>query len=175
MKSFLSAAALALLLAAPAAAKPDKPAERPQALVRLVECRAIAAEAERLACYDREVAAVDAAAAARDLVVVDREDLRKTRRTLFGLTLPDLSVFGDDNEDKESVGRLETTIKTVRQDPYGRWHFELADGALWSQIDSRELPIDPRAGQAIRIRRAAMGSFLANVNNQTAIRVRRER
>ena len=95
------------------------------------------------------------------------------RRTLFGLSVPDLGIFGGGDGDEEGVSRVETTIASAGRNPDGRWTFRLADGARWVQADSRELGRDPAAGQPIAIRKAAMGSFLANVNKQIAIRVRR--
>lgn len=149
----------------------NAPAEPPEAFGRVVQCRAIAAAEARLACFDREVAAMEAAQASGQLVAMDRQQVRRTRRSLFGLALPDLNIFGDDSDDEASS--VETTIRSARQGPDGKWLIQLEDGARWAQIDSRNLAIYPRAGQPIRIRRAAMGSYLANVNNQTAIRVRR--
>jgi hypothetical protein len=163
-------------LTAPSAAQQARSdQQRSQVLRRVVDCRQIADGQERLACFDREVAAMDTAEARKDLVVVDREQLRKTRRTLFGLTLPNLSVFGDDNQDQEGISRIETRIKSATQNPLGKWIFALEDGGLWEQIDTRDLPLPPRAGQDIKIRKAAMGSYLANVKDQVAIRVRRMR
>ena len=169
---------LCLFLAASASAQQgeDKSQPRPQALSRVLDCRALQAEAERLACFDREVAALEQAATARDIVVYDREQVRKTRRTLFGIALPDLNLFGggdDDDEDAEEFNQIESVIRGVSQDNQGRYTLTLEDGARWAQIDNRDLPILPRAGHSIKIRRAAMGSYLANVANQAAIRVRR--
>lgn len=163
-----------LVLAGMAAASGATAAEpkRPAILKSLVDCRTIASSAERLVCYDREVAALDAAEKRQDVVVVDREQLRKTRRSLFGIGLPDLGVFGGNSiagEQKE----LETTIKAVRAKGDGKWIFDLAEGGRWEQLDSRQLIIDPRPGHPIRIRQAAMGSYLANVNKQVALRVKR--
>lgn len=163
------------LLAHHAAAQQPAEGTRSQVLSKVVDCRKLTDGGERLACYDREVAAMEAAESRKDLVVVDRDQLRKTRRTLFGLTLPNLSIFGDDNDDQEGVQGIETTIKAVSQDPYGKWLFTLEDGARWAQSDSLTLPVDPRPGHPIKIRRAAMGSYLANVREQKAIRVRRIR
>jgi hypothetical protein len=149
----------------------NAPAEPPESMGRVIQCRAIAGAEERLACFDREVAAMEAARASGQLVAMDRQQVRRTRRSLFGLALPDLNIFGDDSDDEASS--VETTIRSARQGPDGKWVIQLEDGARWAQVDSRNLAIYPRAGQPIRIRRAAMGSYLANVNNQTAIRVRR--
>jgi hypothetical protein len=161
--------------AAPAAAQ-EAEQQRPEALTRLVECRTLAVEAERLTCYDREVAAFEAAEQSRQLVVMDRQQVRRTRRSLFGLVLPDLDIFGDNNEDEEEgVSALETTLRAASEDAYGKWILVLEDGARWRQIDTRNLAREPRGGHTIRIRRAAMGSYLANIDGQVAIRVRRER
>lgn len=174
MRVQFALAAAAALFAAPASAQ-QTGAERPQILTRVLDCRGIQSPEERLACFDREVAAMQAAEASRDLVIVDRQQLRRTRRSLFGLTLPDLGLFGDGSEDDEAVSEINGTIRSVTRDPYRRYAFVLEDGARWVQIDSRELGIEPRRGDPIRIRRAAMGSYLANVRGQVAMRVRRDR
>ena len=171
---FRSFAIFALIAASPAAAQ-EEARERPQALTRVLDCRAMQSDAERLACYDREVTALQQAEEARELVVLDRQQVRRTRRTLFGLTLPNLGLLGDDSPDQEGVTEIQSTLRSAFQNPYGKWILTLEDGARWIQLDGREFGREPRAGHPIRIRRAAMGSYLANIDNQTAIRVRRER
>jgi len=169
-------ASLIVTLLAPASAASAKKSEAPQqppaAITRLVACTSIADPAQRLACFDREVAAVSEAQSKGDLITMDRQQVRKTRRSLFGLALPNLGVFGDDNNE-DGQSEIQTTIKTARQDAMGKWIFDLAEGGRWVQLDSREFVVDPAQGQPIRIRRAALGSYLANVNKQIAVRVRR--
>lgn len=172
-------AAAAVLIAAGAvpagaSAQPKPPEAPPAAFARAVQCRAITNAEERLACYDREVAALEQAQRSNEIRVVDRQQVRRTRRTLFGLALPDLDIFGGD-DDGEGVSEIQTTIRNVQQDASGKYSFTLADGARWRQIDSLNLNVEPRPGHAIRIRRAAMGSYLANIGKQRAIRVRRDR
>lgn len=168
---------VATALIMPAAFAEDRSEPRPAALVKLVDCRSIADDARRLACYDLAVNAIDKAEREKELVVVDRGQIRKARRSLFGLTLPNLGIFGSRDDagapDEEGVTRIETTIARAMQDPMGKWIMILPDGARWLQIDSRDVPRSPRAGMPIVIRRAAMGSFLAKVDGQIAIRVRR--
>jgi len=170
-----TAIAASLVLASPPAAAQEAPREGHPAIKRLSDCRAIADPQVRLACFDREVATIAAAEERRDLVVMDRARIRSTRRTLFGLALPDLGIFGDDRDDTEAVTNIEGSIKTVSRNELGRWIFDLQEGGRWIQVDSRELPIAPRPGHSIKIRRASLGSYLANVKNQIAIRVERVR
>lgn len=178
MRKSLIAAAI-LLIGVPsltlAQANRPSPAEPPPpSVARLLACRDVADPAQRLSCYDRSVVDLEQARSRGDLVTIDRQQVRKTRRSLFGLTLPDLGVFGDDGA-AEGAAQLDTTIRSASKDSSGRWIMELAEGGRWQQLDSKELVVDPRAGLPIRIRRAAMGSYLANVNRQTAIRVQRLR
>lgn len=174
LKCLISAAAAALLVTPlNAASAQDPPKEGPPAaFARAVQCRAIPDAQERLACYDREVAALEQAERSNEIRVVNRQQVRATRRTLFGLDLPDFDIFGGGNDEGEAVSEIVSTIRSFSQDGNGKYVFVLADGARWRQTDSRNL-IEPRVGQPIRIRRAAMGSFLANVGRQVAVRVRR--
>lgn len=165
-------ALLCVTLPASAQQRPRAGQDRPAVLGRVVQCRTIASAEERLACYDREVAAMDAAQSSGELVAMDRQQVRRTRRSLFGLSLPNLGVFGDDG-DEEEASRIESTVRSATQNAEGKWVITIEDGARWLQIDSRNLNFPPRPGQPIRIRRASLGSYFANVNNQTAIRMRR--
>jgi hypothetical protein len=164
-----SALAATSAAAAPRAANIQPP---PPGFSQLVACRRIADSAQRLACYDREVGAVASANARGDLVVMDREQINKTRRSLFGLALPDLGMFGGGNL-PGGADVLETTIKHTRQGPDGKYWFDLADGGQWVQLDSRDFIVDPAPGQPVRIKRGALGSFMMNVNKQLAISVHR--
>ena len=166
-----------MLMSTAGLAAEKTPQPRSAALTRLVDCRSIAQPEERLACFDREVAALDAAEASKQIVVVDKEQIRKTRRSLFGLELPDLGVFGGDDksDDAEEVSRLEAKIKTASRGRYGQWSFELEDGARWVQTDDHVLAIEPKAGDTILIKRASFGSYMANVNGQRTFRIQRTR
>lgn len=172
------AAAFLVLVALAGGVRAQQPPEaRPDLFKKLIDCRAIAESAARLACYDERVAALDAAEAKQDVVVVDRGQIRKARRSLFGLTLPRLGIFGGGREEEaeeEGFSQIDSTIQSARRNRDGKWVLVLDDGARWVQVDSRSLLPDPAAGQPIRIRRAALGSYLANVGKQTAIRMRRE-
>jgi hypothetical protein len=176
------AATAALLIAAPALAA-DKPKAAPPAVVqKLLDCRALADSAARLACLDAGVAALAGAVESRDVLVADKEDVKKARRGLFGLSLPAFNLFGadkdeaDEGEKKDERGALteiEATITAARPSRAGGWRFVLDDGSTWLQTDQMGFRHDPRPGMKIRIRRAAMGSYLANVDGQTAVRVKR--
>lgn len=171
MKHSLIGLAMAGLFAAgavPALAQDDEEPPIPQVFNDLIACQSIADDAERLACYDGRVAALRTAQEDDSIMVVDREEVREAERGLFGLRLPRLFGGG------EQIDAIESTITRVSGGNRSRpWVFSLEDGSTWLQIDSEVLSRDPRPGQAVRIERAALGSFRAEIDGMRLIRVRR--
>lgn len=164
--------ALALAAVPKAALAEEEAPPPPQIFNDLVACRAIADDGERLACYDAQVAALQTAQQDESILVVDREEVRQAERTLFGIRIPDIRLFGGGEEN--GVDQIEATITAVGGGGRRPWSFRLDDGSLWVQIDSEILSRDPRPGQPIVIRRAALGSFRAEINGMRPIRVSRE-
>lgn len=174
-------AIIACVIAAPAtafAAGQHNP--RPEVLRKLVDCRAVANDAERLACYDAQVAALDSAEARNEVVVVDKNQIRTAKKTLFGLSLPTLAIFGGSNNDDasakdEQLSEIESTIAsaTAMRGTPDRWAITIEDGARWTQTESKRLPRSPKPGMPIKIRKAGVGGYFANIDGQTAIRVQR--
>jgi hypothetical protein len=160
-------------IAAPAAAaKPAAPPATPPAQVqKLLACRGLTDSVQRLACFDRETSAMADGIARRDLVVVDRELVRSTRRSLFGLTLPRIGILDDDQSTE--VKQLDGVIAGVGRNSDGGYVFVLQDDGRWSQIDSNVIAVEPRPGDKVVIRRATMGSFMLSVDRQPAVRVKR--
>lgn len=175
LRPFAAAALAAGFAAIAGAAAAQVPVEgRAAVLDELVRCRTIAAPTERLACFDAAATALDAAERAGDVVVVDRDQMRDTRRRLFGLSLPDVPIF-ERGERPEQVETIDTTVVSARQRPLGAWIFELADGSVWEQIDNERINASVRPGSPVHIRRAAMGSFLLSVNGARSVRASRVR
>jgi hypothetical protein len=165
-------AALAVSAAPLAAAPAPNDQERAKELQTLIDCKKIADPTQRLACYDQAAGALDQAEAKGDIVVVNREQARKVRRQAFGFTLPSMSLFSR-GEKPEEIATAEGKIASARRLPTGRWEVKLDDGATWVQIDATEIPLDPRAGQAVKVRKAALGSYMMTVGNQREVKVHR--
>jgi hypothetical protein len=157
--------------------RPERRQQQPALFEALVRCRAIAEAAARLQCFDAASAALAQAAERRDIVVVDRGQVRESRRRLFGLALPRLPIFGggdDGRDDEEEITQLDGTVASASQDGLGHWMVRLQDGSLWVQTDDNALALRPRPGQAVVIHRGALGSYMMRVNRQPGIRVRRQ-
>ncbi|WP_114952769.1 hypothetical protein [Sphingosinicella terrae] len=172
----VAAAAAAVPAVALAAQQSEEPPRRPELFEALVSCRAVTEDAARLRCFDEAAANLQAATERRDVVVVDRAQVRESRRRLFGLALPRLPIFGGnaDEEDEEEVASIDSQVVSARQDGSGRWVVTLEDGSIWAQVDDNMLALRPRQGQPVRVNRGALGSYMMRVNNQPGIRVRRQ-
>lgn len=165
---------IVLATAAPAAAKDKEAPPRPTQIQELYNCRDIADSAARLACFDREVGELQAADTKRDITFADRETVKKTRRGLFGFTLPSLGLFGGDG-DEDEIKSIDTTVASSSQVDGGRYRITMADGSVWIQIDDRRMALAPRPGQKIQIKTASLGSYFLSLEGRPSIRVRRER
>jgi hypothetical protein len=164
----------ATLAGGPSAAAPPQGPGRVTALQKLADCRKVPEPDKRLACYDDAAATFDQAEAKGDIVVVDREKVRKVRRQAFGFTLPSLALF-DRGDKPEQVDEVTLAIEGARQDGGGKWTVVLEGGQVWRQIDTAEFTRDPRPGMTATIRRAMMGSYMMTVGNgHAAIRVHRD-
>jgi hypothetical protein len=165
---------LGCILAGPAAAADTPPP--PSVVQKLLDCRGIADATQRLACLDAGVSALAGAVESREVVVADKEQLQKARRGLFGITLPNLNLFGGkdgEGEENAPINEIEASIASARPGSGGYWRLVLDDGSVWVQTEARRIARDPRSGMKVRIRRAAAGTFFANIDGQTAVRVRR--
>ena len=163
-----------LIWAAPAISAPKKVAEGPPPaqVTTLLNCRNITDSAERLACYDKSAAAIGEAVAKRDLVVIDREGVKRTKRGLFGFAIPNLGIFGDDDAEVE-VKQIDGTIVSTARNADGGFIFRLADGSRWTQLDSKPFAVEPRNGDKVVVKKGALGAYFLTVTGQPGVKVKR--
>ncbi len=141
----------------------------------LAACRSIAEPTQRLACFDRTSAALVAARDNKTIVVVDRAEVRKVNRSLFGFALPNLNLFGKgDTTDEPPIPEI--TGKIVKTGVIGRDLFSmtLEDGTVWRMSESLGR-YPPNIGDKVRIVRGALGSFRATIAGGPFIQVNRIR
>ena len=167
-------AALLLLSSAPAALAAQDTVPRPRHLEAIGACRSISADPERLACFDREAAALVAATRSGQLSVVDRADMKAARRSLFGFQLPKVPFFAGDKSVDDSPDQIETKIVSAQEVARGRYRMTLADqGAVWENTDSPMRLSAPRAGDTIVIKKGSLGSYFLRIDGQVGVKGRR--
>lgn len=173
MKHTTAVAALAVF----SIGTPAQAAEAPSNAVvdAVVACKAEADAQARLRCYDATVAALAQATSAGSLVVVDREDVRKTRRSLFGFALPKLPFFSGDYSQDEQAEKIEAKIKSARNLGYDKWLIELDSDAAWQTTEALTRQMPPKAGQSLTIKKGALGNYFLSIENKASVRAMRVR
>lgn len=169
----LGVVAAAAALAAPLAARSSSDAT-PATVAAIDACRKIADPAGRLACFDKAAADLDAAIASKSVYVVDKTEVKRTRRSLFGLPLPQMGTLLG-GEDQNAVTQVELVARSVDQDMDGNWRIAMEDGSVWQQTDGVALGAPPHPGSKVLVKRAALGSFKMGIDGHGAVRAKRLR
>lgn len=168
-----------LAWASPPLAARALPTQSQKVLQPLLSCRQQTDPTARLACYDKAADALNAAAEDRSIVVVDKAEVQKARRSLFGFSVPSLKLFGDDEDEKRphqaaepEQDQITATIRSARQDADGMWIVTLEDGATWKQTGGT-IALRPKPGQTVTIKKAALGSYFLRIGNASGVKARR--
>lgn len=170
----LCAFAIALVAIPLGAAETTPPVAKPVAALQ--QCRTITDAAARLACYDKAVDTLTAATASNDVVIVERTEVRKARKGLFGFTLPRLGFLSgkpDNAEDRADEAELTTTITAGRSIGYGKWRFTVEGGATWETTEANMGFDDPLPGRPVLLQKGALGGYFAKVGKGRRVAAKR--
>lgn len=178
--SYLTAVVAAMIAGAIAVAGPAtaRTTQRPHdaaasVITEVTGCAAITDNVARLACFDSATAKLIEATAKGDVKIVDREDIRATRRSLFGFTLPHVAFFKGDDTAEDTPSEIDTTIKSVGKSEFGKFTLTMADDAVWKTTEP--LPRDPRVGMPVHLKRGALGNYFIRVGAMRAVTAQRVR
>lgn len=142
-------------------------------------CASIAADTERLACYDGAVGRLKAAEESGELATVSREEVEQVRKESFGFSipsLPSLALPKLGSSEKADLERIETGIKSIQRDRSGSVIVTLDNGQVWRQIDDKSVRFNrKKPPETAQIKTAALGSFRMQLGNGPVFRARRER
>lgn len=168
---------VSLLYLSPAALAQNAP-QTPEVLAQLYKCKTVSDDAARLACFDAGVGRVEQAEVNGELLAIDRQAAQEIKRESFGFNIPSLPrlslpSFGGDDDEQQDVTVL--AIERVKTNRSGEFVFYTKNGQIWEEINRTSMRARPKGDDMmLHIRKAAMGSFLAQVNGKGAgMRVRR--
>ncbi|MFN7605910.1 MAG: hypothetical protein ACK5RU_08335, partial [Hyphomonadaceae bacterium] len=137
---------------------------------------------ERLACFDAAVATIRAKEAKSEIVTFDKQRVEKVRREAFGFSLPSLPKLGfpafggapkaEGKDQSVAAAAVETdieeqsfTVASTRESA-GRVVLTLENGQVWRLTEAGELNAPSRPPYKVKIRTAAMGSFILTVEGR---------
>jgi hypothetical protein len=134
-------------------------------LAPLVGCRTIADDAARLQCFDRESAKLAPAAAKPELSPEQK----------FGLDPRVLAAKeAEQGQPRSDVDAVGAKLSGLRAGADGRYVFTLDNGQVWRQLQpGSDLLL--KTGDAVRITRGALGSFVLVASGQRSCKVTRVR
>jgi hypothetical protein len=165
----MSFASLTLIAALAAVAPPA--GARPSEISAIASCRTISDAAQRLACYDGAAQRLEQAISSKELTVLSRSDVRRTRRSLFGFGFPNIPFLSGGGEEADK--QITAKIARLRSLGYGKWQFTLDDGAVWETTESSPTDDVPSTGQNVTIKRGALSNYFILFQNMRAVRGRR--
>jgi hypothetical protein len=170
MPKFPHAVVAAALCASPVFAA-EKDVSRPKVYTDIVACRAVTDAAARLSCFDAAAKALEDATENRQIVTLDQNDVRRTKRSLFGFAVPNIPFFGEsDAQQKEEFKEIEGELANVRALPYGNYQFTVPDAGTWQTTEAVSIIL--KNGKKFKIKRSTLGGYMLVVNT-TGIRVKR--
>lgn len=139
----------------------------------LKACGGIGGESQRVACYDTKVSAFIRAVDAGDVRLLDRAEVRRTKRQLFGISVPELEILKEDGDEAEVSDLFETTITSAARLSAASWRFTTAEGAVW-EINNTPRRLKPiTAGDKVVFKKASFGFFFVRINGQIGVKGKR--
>jgi hypothetical protein len=146
----------------------------PAILERVYACSAIEDDQARLACFDQAVPVLRTAQSGGQIVALDTANVQELQQQSFGFSLPAIdNILPRFGNHAERVENIEATVESMRVLNSGHTLFSLSNGQVWTQVDTARVR-NVRAGDAIRVQRASLGSFmLISPRGGMGIRVRR--
>lgn len=148
------------LLAAPAGAKTREPdAAPPPVFQAVLNCKAVADPAERLACFDRTVGAMATARDTQDLVIADRATINATRQEQFGLADKPAEANGEPLQAKIAAVTFNAANGTAL--------LTLDNGQVWRTTSNGTLTSRLRADQTVTITASGLFGFRLRIDGRT--------
>ena len=104
-------------------------------------------------------------------MVVDRKEVEKAQNAAQYSARSNAPGDNRNYHGKREFSEINSKIKSANQHGNGQWTLALYDDSVWVTIEIPSEP--PRTGDNIHVKRAALGSYFANINGQRAVRVHR--
>ena len=140
----LSLAPLVLILPGIAMAS-KSPSAADKMLDSLIECQLIGDASQKLACFEARVTELKAA--------------RERDKSFFST-----------NTEREKFSPFDGTVTSATEILEGQWLLVLSDGSIWRTTET--IRFEPKKGTKIHVGRGALGSYVSNIGDERAVKVR---
>jgi hypothetical protein len=165
----LAATAVAVIVFGAGTSSAAQPQQSP-AVSAVIGCRDQADPQARLRCYDTAAGALATATSSGSIVVVDREEVRKTRRSLFGFSVPKLPFFSGDKSQDDQQEEIVSQIASVRGLRHGLWEMDLGTAGVWRTTEASSAAKTPKPGDTVKVRAGMLGGYFITVGNGRTVK-----
>lgn len=156
------------------------PAQDSATLNAIAACGTISKKSARLACYDAQTRGAQPRNRSQDSFApaqaapVSPEGVTGTTPSAAA---PEPSFGAQSRRERTQRPREATEITahvaSATDNGVGHWTVTFDNGESWRMTENVPYFVPPRPGEEVRVRKAALGSFLMDVKNQPAVRVTR--
>ena len=130
-------------------------------------CSSILDDAQRLACFDKNVPVLQVKESKKEFIAIDSEQAKTIERESFGFSLPSLPKFGliksRTNKIEESSAQV-FKVKALSKTRKGI-ALTMENNQIWHQITG-DTGYIPKGTLTAKIKPAAFGSFIAVITNE---------
>lgn len=163
------------VIATPAIAQ-EKQAS-PSYVDEMRRCASISNDDARLACFDAASAELVADFDSGEVRLVRTEEVEKTRRGVFGFSIPSIRLFGgrdDEGDDVQPLDKMTSTITRVWRYGDDDYRIQIEEGdAIWEMTNTPSRFREPKVGDSVELEKAAMQSYWVRVNGRLGVKGRR--
>ena len=134
-------------------------------LSAIYACSSILDDAQRLACFDKNVPVLQVKESKKEFIAIDSEQAKTIERESFGFSLPSLPKFGLINsKDDKSKSSVQTfNVKTLSKTRRGIT-LTTENNQVWQQ-SSGDSGYIPKNISSVTIKPGAFGTFFAMLKN----------
>lgn len=141
-------------------------------LGKLYACSDIADPNARLACFDKGIESLKQGEKSKEIVILDKTEVKAAKKAAFGFAMPKIKIF-DDDDAKAKNNALEVTVLNIgRQGPYPL--IRTSEDQEWLVLEEEEIQLFTKPPYKAKIKSASLGSFLLQFEGRNkSYRVRR--
>jgi len=136
------------------------------------ECASIDSDSARLACFDRLSGNSAVLGETKNPVAENNTATDISTVELFGKSTAEQNRILEQSVDADHLKFIDALVEQVELNRFGKMTIALSNQQTWKQSDSIRLHL--KVGDEVRIKRAAMGSYLLQKSSgSSSIRVKR--
>lgn len=135
-------------------------------LSTIYACASIKDNADRLACFDKNVPVLKVKEEKKEIIAIDKEGAQAIERDAFGFNLPSLpklGLFTKKSDDSKKTSQF-FKVKSISKNRKGVT-ITMQNGHVWKQING-EIGSIPKGDVTAKVKPGTFGTFFISLKNE---------